>query len=444
MYITRKVGDFMMEKRIEKVAVIPKLKQRKRVAAYVRVSMDKETMLHSFTAQASYYKELISKHKDWEFVDIYADYGISGTKVNRPEFSRMNEDCRNGKIDMIITKSISRFARNTALLLATIRELKALHINVYFEEQNMNSMSEQGELMLTLIGSIAEAEAKSMSQNVKWRIDKTFMQGEVYSTTRFYGYDIIDKKFIVNKEQAKVVKRIFDMALNGMGYIKITEVLNKEGIKNPSGTKWTYRSVERILKEDTYTGRLTLQKSYRSEKKVKTINNGELRKYIVENDHVAIIDVDTFNKVREMIDSRRSKAEIRNNDNDIFKGLIRCSVCGACFQRKKRYGYDLYDWKCWNYLYATKGERCKTVGIPESILIEKTKEALEVDEITKEIVKEKLKSITAYPNRVLEFVFNDGIKKSITWELISRRFSWTDEAREKARTRILNRKKSKN
>lgn len=151
----------MNEKLIEKVAVIPKLKQRKRVAAYVRVSVDKETMLHSFAAQASYYKELISKHNDWELVDVYADYGISGTKVNRPDFNRMIEDCREGKIDMIITKSISRFARNTALLLATIRELKALHVDIYFEEQNMNSLGEQGELVLTLLASMAEAEAKS-------------------------------------------------------------------------------------------------------------------------------------------------------------------------------------------------------------------------------------------------------------------------------------------
>lgn len=266
----------MKEKSIEKVAVIPKFKQRKRVAAYVRVSVDKETMLHSFTAQASCYKELNSKHNDWELVDVYADYGISGTKVDRPEFNRMIDDCRDGKIDMIITKSISRFARNTALLLATIRELKALHVDVYFEEQNMNSLSEQGELILTLLASMAEAEAKSMSMNVKWRGDKTFMQGEVYSTTRFYGYDIIDKKFIINKEQAKVVKKIFQMALVGLGYIKITEALNKEGIKNPSDTKWSYRSVERILKEDTYTGKLTLQKTYRSESKKRELNKGEL------------------------------------------------------------------------------------------------------------------------------------------------------------------------
>lgn len=133
----------MIEKRIEKILVTPKLKQRKRVAAYVRVFVDKETMLHSFTAQASYYKELISKHKDWLFVDVYADYGISGTKVNRPEFNRMIDDCMTGKINMIITKSISRFARNTTILLSTIRELKALNIDVYFEEQNINSMSER-------------------------------------------------------------------------------------------------------------------------------------------------------------------------------------------------------------------------------------------------------------------------------------------------------------
>ena len=436
----------MKEKSIEKVAVIPKFKQRKRVAAYVRVSVDKETMLHSFTAQTSYYKELISKHNDWELVDVYADYGISGTKVDRPEFNRMIDDCRDGKIDMIITKSISRFARNTALLLATIRELKALHVDVYFEEQNMNSLSEQGELILTLLASMAEAEAKSMSMNVKWRVDKTFMQGEVYSTTRFYGYDIIEKKFIVNKEQANVVKRIFQLALQGLGYIKITEILNKEGIKNPTGTKWSYRSVERILKEDTYTGKLTLQKTYRSESKKRELNKGELRKYVIENDHEAIIDIDTFNKVQELIKSRRSKPIKDNKDNDIFKGIIRCSSCGACFQRKKRYGYDLYDWMCWNYLYATKGERCKTVRIPELILIEKTKEALGIDDLNKEIVKEKLKSIVAYPDRVLEFVFNDGTKKSIPWELKSRRFSWSEEAREKARNNALRRyedKKSK-
>ena len=209
-FITKKVGDLMKEKNIEKVAVIPKLKQRKRVAAYVRVSVDKETMLHSFTAQASYYKELISKHNDWELVDVYADYGISGTKVNRPEFNRMVEDCRLGKIDMIITKAISRFARNTALLLKTIRELKALHVDIYFEEQNINSLSEQGELMLTLLASIAEAEAKLMSENVKWRIDK---------------------KFIINKEQAEVVKRIFAMALNGLGSIMNNIGMDKKQIE---------------------------------------------------------------------------------------------------------------------------------------------------------------------------------------------------------------------
>ena len=430
----------MIEKRIEKILVTPKLKQRKRVAAYVRVSVDKETMLHSFTAQASYYKELISKHKDWLFVDVYADYGISGTKVNRPEFNRMIDDCKAGKIDMIITKSISRFARNTTLLLSTIRELKALNIDVYFEEQNINSMSEQGELMLTLLASIAEAEAKSMGENVKWRINKTFEQGEIYNTTRFYGYDIIDKKFIINEKQASVVRRIFQMVLDGFGYIKIIEVLNKENIKSPSGSKWTIRSLERIIKEDTYTGKLTLQKTYRAENHTKKRNLGELRKYIVEDNHEAIIDRDTFNKVQEIIALRRNKAKGKYDSNDLFKGMIRCSICGASYQRKKRYGYNLYDWRCWNYLYSPKDERCKTVGLPESILIEKTKEALEVDELTSKLVKDKIKVIFAHPNRVLEFVLNDGTKKTIAWELKSRKYSWTPELREEARLRAIKRK----
>ena len=429
----------MIEKRIKKILVTPKLKQRKRVAAYVRVSVDKETMLHSFTAQASYYKELISKHKDWLFVDVYADYGISGTKVNRPEFNRMIEDCKTGKIDMIITKSISRFARNTTLLLSTIRELKALNINVYFEEQNINSMSEQGELMLTLLASIAEAEAKSMGENVKWRINKTFEQGEIYNTTRFYGYDIIDKKFVINEEQASVVRRIFQMVLDGLGYIKIIEVLNKENIKSPSGSKWTIRSLERIIKEDTYTGKLTLQKTYRAENHTKKRNLGELRKYVVEDNHEAIIDLKTFNKVQEIIALRRNKAKSEYDSNDLFKGMIRCSLCGASYQRKKRYGYNLYDWKCWNYLYSARSERCKTVGLPEFILIEKTKEALEVDELTSKLVKDKIKVIFAHPNRVLEFVFNDGTKKTIAWELKSRKYSWTSELREEARRRAIKR-----
>ena len=188
-------------------------------------------------------------------------------------------------------------------------------------------MSEQGELMLTLLASIAEAEAKSMGENVKWRINKTFEQGEIYNTTRFYGYDIIDKKFIINEKQASVVRRIFQMVLNGFGYIKIIEVLNKENIKSPSGSKWTIRSLERIIKEDTYTGKLTLQKTYRAENHTKKRNLGELRKYIVEDNHEAIIDRDTFNKVQEIITLRRNKAKSEYDSNDLFKGMIRCSLC---------------------------------------------------------------------------------------------------------------------
>ena len=251
----------MIEKRIEKILVTPKLKQRKRVAAYVRVSVDKETMLHSFTAQASYYKELISKHKDWVFVDVYADYGISGTKVNRPEFNRMIDDCKTGKIDMIITKSISRFARNTTLLLSTIRDLKALHINVYFEEQNINSLSEQGELMLTLLASIAEAEAKSMSDNVKWTVKKEFLKGNLYGVKHLYGYDVEDKAFVVNEKEAQIVKRIYELYLQGNGYIKIASILNEENIKSPMNKRWRFSVIRKILKDETYTGKLILQKT---------------------------------------------------------------------------------------------------------------------------------------------------------------------------------------
>ena len=166
-----------MPKKVTKVAQIPKLQRKKQVAAYTRVSSGKDAMLHSLSAQVSYYNDLIQKEDGWEFVGVYSDEAITGTKEGRADFQRMLADCRNGKIDMIITKSISRFARNTVTLLETVRMLKALGVDVFFEEQNIHTMSADGELMLTILASYAQEESLSASENQKWRIKKNFEEG---------------------------------------------------------------------------------------------------------------------------------------------------------------------------------------------------------------------------------------------------------------------------
>lgn len=426
----------MKEKSIEKVAVIPKFKQRKRVAAYVRVSVDKETMLHSFTAQATYYKELISKHNDWELVDVYADYGISGTKVNRPELNRMIDDCRHGKIDMIITKSISRFARNTALLLATIRELKALHVDVYFEEQNLNSLSEQGELILTLLASMAEAEAKSVSENVKWGVLKEFKMGNLYGVKHLYGYDVVDKHFVVNEKEAQVVKRIYDLCLKGNGYIRIASILNGENIKSSGNRKWAYSVIAKILKDETYTGKLILQKSYRPIIHFRKINRGEVAKYVVDDAHEPIIDRDTFERVQEEIKRRDGGYSNESKDN-VFKQLVHCGTCGGRYQRKKSHSTknETYKWMCRRYLYAEKNHRCDSIGIPEDILISKTKELLGVETLTYELVESTFKKIIIHKEKSIEYLFRNGEVKVLPWDFKSRSLSWTSKMREEARKR---------
>ena len=171
-----------------KVAQIPKLQRKKRVAAYARVSSGKDAMLHSLSAQVSYYNDLIQREDSWEFVGVYSDEAVTGTKEERPGFQQMLEDSRNGKIDMILTKSISRFARNTVTLLETVRMLKALEVDVFFEEQNIHTVSADGELMLTILASFAQAESKSVSDNCKWRIRKDFSEGKPVNLSLIHGY----------------------------------------------------------------------------------------------------------------------------------------------------------------------------------------------------------------------------------------------------------------
>ena len=293
-----------MKRNITKINAKSTLPNKKKVAAYCRVSVTKDATLHSLAAQVSYYQDYISSNPKWLFVGIYADEGISGTKVNRPEFNKMIEDCKLGKIDMIITKSISRFARNTMYLLETTRLLKSLNIDVYFEEQNMHSLSNDGELMLSLLASFAEEEVKSMSNNIRWKVNKFFEEGKVWGMHDFFGYRVLDDNYIINEDEAKVIRFIYDLYLNkDMGVHKIAITLNKLNIQSPNNTRWGDSVVRHILTNVTYTGELLLGLYSMPINKCDGYkkNTGQYPMYHVENSHPEIISKEVFKAVQEKL-----------------------------------------------------------------------------------------------------------------------------------------------
>ena len=254
--------------------------KRKKVAAYVRVSSGKDAMMHSLSAQISYYSKLIQDNPNWQYCGVYADEAQTGTKDSRPEFQRLLEDCKQGKIDMIITKSISRFARNTLTVLETVRELKKLGIDVYFEKENIHSLSEEGELMLTLLSSFAQEESLSVSENCKWRIRDKFKQG-ISTNFKMLGYKLKDNQITVIPKEAKIVKMIFQDYLNGMGINAIARKLRDKCIPTKDSGTWHENTVRKILKNEKYTGNLLLQKTFISDhiSKKQCRNEGQLPMY---------------------------------------------------------------------------------------------------------------------------------------------------------------------
>jgi DNA invertase Pin-like site-specific DNA recombinase len=278
-----------MSRKITKLEAIEQLSSRKRVAAYARVSCGKDEMLHSLAVQVSAYSTLIQSRADWEYVGVYADEAETGTKESRPEFQRLIGDCRAGLIDMIITKSISRFARNTVTLLETVRELKNLGICVYFDEQNIYTDSSDGELMLTILASYAQEESRSASENQKWKIRKDYNEGKPSNYMSIYGYNHRDGTLTIIPEEAEVVRMIFNEYLLGLGINAIMKKLIRLKIPTKRGGEWTVGTVWSILRNEKYIGDLCLQKGYVVDHigKRRKRNKGELAKYYIEDNHPA-------------------------------------------------------------------------------------------------------------------------------------------------------------
>ena len=357
-----------------KVTVIPPIAEMqgesridmrpKRVAAYCRVSTDREEQEHSFETQKAMYTEMIMMKPTWQMAGIYADEGITGTVAKkRPGFMKMIEDCRKGKIDMIVTKSVSRFSRNNLDCLMYVRELKQLGIPIIFEKEGINTIQVSSELLLTLFGALSQAESESISMNVKLGIRQSLKNGNVrFSYKTFLGYRKgADGQPEIVPEQADIVRRIYNDFLAGATYLEIAKRLTEENVPTMGGgNRWFSERIKSILKNEKYKGDALLQKTYITDpisKRVKK-NNGELPMYYVENSHPAIIERRIFDRVQEEIARRAGKKKVKQTGTKTELGrysgkyalteLLYCGECGTPYRRCtwSRNGKKKIVWRC--------------------------------------------------------------------------------------------------
>lgn len=321
--------------------------RKRRVAGYARVSTDHEEQQSSYEAQMDYYTAYISGRDDWEFVGMYSDAGISATNTrHRDGFKAMVADALAGKIDLIITKSVSRFARNTVDSLTTVRQLKDKGIEVYFEKENIWTLDAKGELLITIMSSLAQEESRSISENTTWGQRKRFADGKAsVAFGQFLGYDRgADGSFVINEEQAETVRLIYRLFLEGRSFYSVARELTGRGIKTPAGKdNWSQSTVRSILTNEKYKGDALLQKSFTVDflnKKMKP-NEGEVPQYYVENNHPAIIPPEMFELVQSEI-LRRRQSKGRYSGVGIFSSKIKCAECGGWYGSKVWHSTDKY------------------------------------------------------------------------------------------------------
>ena len=398
--------------------------------------MDTERLQHSLSAQISYYSELIQKHAGWQYVGVYADDGISGTKTNRrDEFLRMVEDCEAGKIDIILTKSISRFARNTVDLLNTVRRLKEIGVSVRFEKENIDSLSEEGELMLTLLASFAQEEVRSISDNVKWGTIKRFQQGIPNGQMRIFGYEWRDDQLTIIPGEADIIRWMYQEYMKGGSRIEIGRVLNEKGIYTRQGKLWVDSNVKVVLTNITYTGNLLFQKEYTVDpiSKQKRKNRGELPQFFVEDTHEAIIPMEEFQRVQAEFKRRRDLGPLGNKSLKLtaFSTKITCCICGKHYRRsgkRNTAGELYYIWTC-----QTKNIKgiiaCNSKDIPEKVLQVAAADVLGLAVFDDASFGEQVEEILMVSDDTLQFRFFDGREVTTTWQSTAKTDWWTPERR---------------
>ena len=344
--------------------------EKRKVAAYARVSTDNEDQKTSYAAQVDYYTNYIQSRSDWEFAGMYSDEGVTGTSMKKREgFTRMVQDALDGKIQLIVTKSVSRFARNTVDSLTTIRKLKENGIEVYFEKEAIWTFQARGEILLTILSSLSQEEARSISENVTWELRKKFADGKFsVGYSHFLGYDKgEDGNLAINEEQAKIVRLIFQLFLEGMTAGRIAKELTARHILTVTGKeKWNAKTIRGILSNEKYMGCARIQKTFTpdflTKKAVK--NCGQVPSYFVEQSHPAIIDPAVFEMVQRERE-RRTREGGRYSGVSIFSGKIRCGECGGSFGAKVWHSTDKYRRTIYRCNNKYDGQKCQTPHVTE-------------------------------------------------------------------------------
>lgn len=408
-----------MEERQRIVTVMPatlranlsEMIQKENVTYYARVSTDMNEQEESYEKQREYFENYIKLRPEWNYVEGYADQGISGTKAQqRPEFMRMIEDCRKGKINRILVKSISRFARNTVDTLHYIRELKELGVSVWFETQGIDTLTPNGEVLITILAALAEQESRTISTNVKWGYQKRFKDGKVIINHRFIlGYTKVGKDYVIVEDEAKIVRRIFLDYLSGKSVRQICDELNSEGLKTKRGCTWQPSTILGMLSNEKYTGNAVLGKTFQldvlSKARVKNVGQGTI--YHVQNSHPSIISQEIFDMVQKEKERRVSLRSSANTGKGKYSSKYPLSgllVCGDCGSKFRRYGRTIASgefvgtWVC--IQHQKDISKCKMLPLKEDDVLEAYKRVVtrfsgdlaDVLDVVKESINEELKA----------------------------------------------------
>lgn len=362
-------------KRITKIdAAITAEVKKTRVAAYCRVSTASDEQLISLDAQKAHYESYIRSNDDWEYAGLYYDEGITGTKAEvRDGLQALLKDCEDGKIDLIITKSISRFSRNTTDCLEMVRKLVEMGVFIFFEKENINTGSMESELMLSILSSLAESESVSISENSKWSIRRRYQNGTFIISYAPYGYANIDGEMRIVPEEAEVVKRIFAECLAGTGTYTIARNLNADHIPTKKNGKWHGGTVNGILTNEKYTGDVLFQKTYTDDSFNRHTNYGEVDQFFCENHHEAIISHEDFERVQDVLAQRAAEKgnginTSRYQNRYTFSGKIICGECGTTFKRRTHYkpSGNYIAWTCG--LHIENKHACTMLYVEESAI----------------------------------------------------------------------------
>lgn len=358
--------------KVTKILANSKLVKKLKVAAYCRVSTLSDDQQDSLETQKDHYTCYIQTNLDWEFVGLYFDEGVSGTKIEkRLGLQRLISDCKKKKVDLILTKSISRFARNTMDCLELIRKLSGLGVAIYFEKEQINTLSMGDELMLSVLSSLAESESESISSNNKWAIKNRFKSGTYTISTPPFGYENVDGRMVINPEEGPIVKWIFESILNGVSNADIVRELNSKGIKSKRGKTWTATTIRNIVKNEKYKGEALFQKTYTDVWYKRHRNTGTEDRYLIKAHHEPLVTEEVFDKVNEIIRQRglakgnvQDKVDYQNRYP--FSGKIKCSECGASFKRRRHYipRGEYIAWTCTNHIEGK--HRCSMKFIKDS------------------------------------------------------------------------------